>query len=397
MRGVARMPTAARVLVALLERLEHGRLELVTPDGVRRTFGRGSPRAAAAVLRLGDWGVAADVLSRGDVGFAQAYIDGRWQAPDVAGVLTLLAANRPTLERAFNARGVAKLALRFAHWLNANTRAQARRNVSSHYDLGNDFYRLWLDETMTYSSAWFGGDGAQPLERAQDAKYRRVLDALRLPRGAHILEVGCGWGGFAEVAAREGYRVTGLSLSAAQTAYARERIARAGHGDRVEFRVQDYRDERGRYDGVVSIEMVEAVGERWWPVYFDTLARALPRGGRACLQAITMPDARFEAYRRSSDFIQQQVFPGGMLPAPSRLVERAGLAGLALAQVATFGADYAETLRRWLAAFERREAEVRALGFDERFVRRWRFYLAYCIAGFATGMTDVGHYTFARA
>jgi cyclopropane-fatty-acyl-phospholipid synthase len=394
------MPASARLLLALLSRMDRGSLDLVTPDGERRTFGRAAARDDAhdrATLRLHDWSVARDVLWRGDVGFGQSYIDGRWDTPDIARLLTLLASNRRALDQAFHARGASALALRLAHRLNANTRRRAKRNILAHYDLGNAFYGLWLDGTMTYSSACFGGDFAQSLEAAQEAKYRRVLKSLALAPRAHILEVGCGWGGFAEVAAREGYRVTGLSLSDAQTDYARARIARAGLADRVALRVQDYREERGVYDGIVSIEMIEAVGERWWPTYFETLARTLAPGGRACLQAITMADARFERYRRSTDFIQQHVFPGGMLPSPSRIVGCAGRAGLALAEAATFGLDYAETLTRWLAAFDRREADVRAQGFDERFVRRWRFYLAYCIAGFASGLTDVGHYTFARA
>jgi cyclopropane-fatty-acyl-phospholipid synthase len=220
---------------------------------------------------------------------------------------------------------------------------------------------------------------------------------LRCPDGARILEIGCGWGGFAEVAARAGHHVTGLSLSDAQTEWTRRRLRDAGLAERCQFHVRDYRDERGRYDAVASIEMIEAVGERWWPAYFRAVHDALRPGGRACIQAITIADARFARYRTQSDFIQQHVFPGGMLPSPSRLIAEAARAGLSLVDVVTFGDDYAETLRRWLAAFEEASDAVRAQGFDERFVRGWRFYLAYCIAGFATRTTDVGHYTFARA
>ncbi len=305
----------------------------------------------------------------------------------------MLACNQQALERAFYGHAWQRTLFRLKHWLNANTRRQARRNIVAHYDLGNAFYGLWLDPTMTYSSALFGGDRTQPLAAAQQAKYARILDELALPRGAHILEIGCGWGGFAETAARAGYRVTGLSLSRAQTEFARERIARAGLADRVEFRIQDYRDARGAFDAVASIEMFEAVGERWWPAYFRAVRNALKPGGRACIQTITIADERFERYRTQSDFIQQYIFPGGMLASPARFAAGARAAGLEPANALAFGRDYAETLKRWLAAFDGRVDAVRAQGFSERFIRCWRFYLAYCAAGFASGSTDVAHYT----
>ena len=282
---------------------------------------------------------------------------------------------------------------RLKHWLNANSKRNAKRNVVAHYDLGNDFYRLWLDPTMTYSAALFGDNRAQPLQDAQNAKYTRILAELALPPGAHILEIGCGWGGFAEVAGRAGYRVTGLSLSDAQTAYARQRIALAGLADRVAFRVQDYRDERGTYDGVASIEMFEAVGEAYWPAYFETVRRVLAPGSRACIQTITIADQRFQRYRTQSDFIQRYIFPGGMLASPSRLLAEAARIDLVHERTHAFGGDYAETLARWLAAFDARANEVRAQGFGARFVRCWQFYLAYSIAGFLSESTDVAHYT----
>jgi len=389
-----RMPSAARLLVALLGGLRDGALHLRLPDGTTRRFGRRGDEPPA-VLAMRDWRVAADTLKGGDVGFAEAYMRGGWDTPDLPRLLTVLAANQAALERAFFGRGLAAWLARLRHLLRANTRRQAKRNIVAHYDLGNDFYRLWLDPSMTYSSALYEGE-ARSLHDAQQAKYRRILAMLALPPGAHVLEIGCGWGGFAEVAARAGHRVTGLSLSDAQTAYARERLARAGLAARVDFRVQDYRDERGRYDAVVSIEMIEAVGERWWPAYFARVRDALRPGGRACIQAITIDGAKFERYRRETDFIQQYVFPGGMLPSPARLHEEARGAGLACEDVRTFGDDYERTLRAWLDAFDARADTVRAQGFDERFVRCWRFYLAYCIAGFATRSTDVGHYTFVR-
>jgi cyclopropane-fatty-acyl-phospholipid synthase len=395
-------PPAARLLLHLLPRLSTGALHVTTPAGGVHRFGPGGVVAPGtpdlpAGLVFHDWRAAAATLKGGDVGFGESYAAGLWDTPDLVHLLTVLAANQPGLERAFYGHWWGRGLLRLRHWLKANTRAQAKKNIVAHYDLGNDFYRLWLDPTMTYSAALFAGDRSQPLAAAQQAKYHRILAELALPAGAHILEIGCGWGGFAEVAARAGYQVTGLSLSEAQTAHARERIARAGLAGRVTFRVQDYRDERDRYDGVASIEMFEAVGEKWWPTYFRTVRDALVPGGRACIQAITIADDRFERYRRQSDFIQQHMFPGGMLASPSRFAGEARAAGLVPTRAHTFGADYAETLVRWLAAFDAQVDAVRAQGFDERFVRCWRFYLAYCAAGFLTETIDVGQYTFAPA
>ena len=397
----ARVPAPARLLFALLERLAAGRVEVTGPDGVWRTFGPGGApapgvKAVPAVLALSDWQVAANALKGGDVAFAEDYMRGRWTTPDLTQLLTVLAANQHALEQAFYGRWWTRGLLRLKHWRNANTRRQARRNIVAHYDLGNDFYRLWLDPTMTYSAALFDGEHARPLADAQHAKYGRMLGELALPAGGRVLEIGCGWGGFAEAAARAGHHVTGLSLSDAQTAWARERVAAAGLSERCDLRIQDYRDVRGTFDGVASIEMFEAVGERWWPAYFRVVRDALAPGARACIQTITIADARFERYRTQSDFIQQYVFPGGMLASPSRFAALAADAGLRLVAAHGFGRDYAETLRRWLAAFDRAQPQVRAQGFSDRFVRCWRFYLAYCAAGFDTGTTDVGQYTFAR-
>jgi cyclopropane-fatty-acyl-phospholipid synthase len=389
----ARITPAARLLLALLARLSRGELLVTAPDGRARRFGPGRDAAGRGEFRFRDWGLARAILAGGDIALAEGWMDDRWDTPDLPALLTVLAHNQAALEQAFYGQAWQRALFRFKHWLNANSKRNAKRNVVAHYDLGNDFYRLWLDPTMSYSSALFDGDCAQPLAVAQRAKYERVLVELALPPGARILEIGCGWGGFAEVAARAGYRVTGLSLSDAQTAYARERIAAAGLADRVTLRVQDYRDERGSYDAVASIEMFEAVGEKYWPAYFATLRRALAPGGRACVQTITIADARFERYRTQSDFIQQYIFPGGMLASPSRFAAEAARAGLDIARTHAFGSDYAETLRRWLSAFDAAAGAVRAQGFDERFVRCWRFYLAYCIAGFASGSTDVAQYT----
>jgi cyclopropane-fatty-acyl-phospholipid synthase len=309
----------------------------------------------------------------------------------------VLAANQAALERAFYGHWWTRSLLRLKHFLNANTKRQARRNIHAHYDLGNAFYRLWLDPTMTYSSALFTEGFDAPLAEAQQAKYDRMLGELALPSGARVLEIGCGWGGFAETAARAGHHVTGISLSDAQTAHARERLAAAGLTSSADLRLQDYRDVDAAYDGIASIEMFEAVGERYWPLYFQTVRRALNPGARACIQAITIADDRFERYRTQSDFIQQYIFPGGMLASPARFADVAKASGLRLERVQAFGRDYAETLRRWLTAFDAATPAIRAQRYDDKFIRCWRFYLAYCAAGFDTGTTDVAQYTFVRA
>ncbi|MEO8753942.1 MAG: cyclopropane-fatty-acyl-phospholipid synthase family protein [Casimicrobiaceae bacterium] len=395
-------PAAARFLLALLRRVEAGRVELTGPDGVTHAFGPGgapAPHAttAPAILEFRDWGVAADALKGGDVAFAESYMMGRWDTPDLPQLLTVLAANQSALERAFYGRWWTRTLLRLKHHLNANTKRQARKNILAHYDLGNEFYARWLDSTMTYSSALWNGSFDAPLAAAQQAKYDRLLGELALRPGANVLEIGCGWGGFAETAARAGHHVTGISLSDAQTAFARARLAGAGLATRADLRLQDYRDVNGRFDGIASIEMFEAVGERYWPAYFRAVHDALAPGARACIQAITIADDRFERYRTQSDFIQQYIFPGGMLASPARFIDVASAAGLQLERVHAFGRDYAETLKRWLAAFDAELPAIRAQGFEEKFIRCWRFYLAYCAAGFDTGTTDVAQYTFVRA
>ena len=394
-RSRTRPPASARLLLHLLSRLSRGELVVRAPDGSQHVFGPGADAAGHGEFSFADWGLAREVLRGGDVAFAEAYIAGRWTTPDLPALLTVLAHNEAAIERAFHGKRWQQWLFRARHWLNANTKRQAKRNIVAHYDLGNAFYALWLDPTMTYSSALFDGDFTRPLAMAQDTKYERILTELALPPGAHILEIGCGWGGFAETAARAGYRVTGLSLSDAQTAYARERIARAGLADRVSFRIEDYRDHRGAYDGVASIEMLEAVGEQWWPAWFRAVRAALPNGGRAAVQTITIADERFDRYRTQSDFIQQYIFPGGMLASPSRFAALARDAGFETVRARTFGRDYAETLRRWLAGFDAEVDAVRAQGFDDAFIRCWRFYLAYCIAGFESGATDVAQVTLA--
>lgn len=389
------LPWHARQILQLLQGIAHGSLHIDLPDGMTQSFGHGTPEAW---LNIREWRVFRDILARGDIGFAEAYIDGAWDTPDLTGLLSLLANNRQAIDQAIYGRWWGRLYARLRHLLNANTRAGSRRNIASHYDLGNDFYALWLDPSMTYSSARFDGDLSLSLNDAQTRKYQRMLDLLDLPAGRSLLEVGCGWGGFAEHAARTAqHQVRGITLSHEQLDYARARIRQARLDDRCRFDFQDYRDEQGQYDGIASIEMFEAVGEEYWAAYFATLKRSLKPDGRAVVQSILIDDALFERYRTGSDFIQQYVFPGGMLPSARRFADAAARAGLAVTAQENLGLDYAETLRRWRVAFHAQADAVRALGFDARFLRIWHFYLAYCEAGFRAGSIDVAQFRLEHA
>jgi len=389
LRTVGSMPRPARLLFAILSRLRYGRLEIVAPGGQSFSFPGALPGPDAS-LKLDDWDVCAEILRSGDIGFAETYLSGRWVTPDLTGVLSLAALNNGALEEAIYGKFFGKLLYRLRHLLRMNTRAGSQRNIHAHYDLGNDFYRRWLDQTMTYSSALFAGDFDRSLEDAQLAKYERILALLDPRPGSLILEIGCGWGGFAEYAARtRGCRVQGITISRRQLEFARQRVRDAGLDDRVTLEFCDYRDVHGRYDNVVSIEMYEAVGERFWPAYFGTLRDRLKPGGRAVVQAITIAEERFERYRHSTDFIQQFIFPGGMLASPSVLHAQASRAGLAVRSTHAFGLDYAETLRRWNQRFNQAWSEIQPHGFDARFKRLWNFYLSYCEAGFRSRSTDV--------
>ena len=390
----AGLPRAARRVLVLLQHLRHGSLDLQTPEGELLHFGgQQQPRAA---LRISDWAVCEAALKSGDVGFAESFVAGHWSSPDLAALLELLIRNRTALEQLFYGGFWGGLAYRLRHALNRNTRSGSRKNIQAHYDLGNEFYRLWLDPTMNYSSAWFEGERSGDLVQAQQAKMRRALAEARVAPGSRVLEIGCGWGAVAEVAARDfGARLTGVTLSHEQLAWAQRRLAQAGlSGD---LRLQDYRDIADEpFDAIVSIEMFEAVGREYWDGYFRTVAAQLKPGGRACIQSITIRDDLFERYVRSTDFIQQYIFPGGLLPSPSQFRAHAEKAGLRVVNELAFGADYAETLRRWREAFLRHDGPVRELGFDTRFMRLWEFYLAYCEAAFSAGNTDVMQFTLVR-
>jgi len=379
-----------RALYALATRgVTAGSAELILPDGRIERF-TGDVDGPAARIEVLNWRALPRMATGGALGFARSYIDGDWRTDDLAAVTELASVNRQRMAHGLRGGMLAQAFDRLRHLLRANTRRQARDNIQYHYDLGNDFYAAWLDGTMTYSSALFA-DGDNSLEAAQTRKYRSLLDRLQVAPGDRILEIGSGWGGFAEIAARDyDAHVVGLTLSPEQKAYAEARIEKAGLSDRVTFKLQDYRDERESYDRVASIEMFEAVGERYWPAYFDSIRRVLRPGGRAGLQIITIDEALFPAYRKSVDFIQTYIFPGGMLPSLSALEREVARAGLVWRDMTAFGISYAETLAIWRERFNTAfDGGLLPQGFDETFRRLWNFYLAYCEGAFRGGSTDV--------
>jgi cyclopropane-fatty-acyl-phospholipid synthase len=388
-------PAAARAVLRLLAGLRHGRLDLQWPDATQSRFGAADAAGPHAAIRLHDWRVCAAVLKSGDIGLAESYIAGDWTTPDLPTLMKLFVANRDAIQGMVYGHWWGRLLYRAKHLLNRNSRQGSRKNIHAHYDLGNPFYRLWLDPTMNYSSAWFEGKRDRSLPDAQHAKVRRALAECGLQPGQRLLEIGCGWGALAEKAASEfAAEVTGVTLSTEQLSYAQERISQAGLAGRVELRLQDYRDiDDAPFDAIASIEMFEAVGREYWPGFFATLRDKLKPGGRACIQTITIRDDLFERYIASTDFIQQYIFPGGLLPSPSQFRAQAQAAGLEVVNELAFGADYAETLRRWRERFLAEESGVRRLGFDTRFVRIWEFYLGYCEAAFDGGNTDVIQFT----
>jgi cyclopropane-fatty-acyl-phospholipid synthase len=392
-------PAAARAVFAMLRRLQVGTLDVQLPDGSQARFGSGAAGEPHAAVRLHNWKLCSAVLRSGDIGFAETFIAGDWAANDLVALLQLVIANREAMESVVYGTWWGNLFNRARHLFNRNSRAGSKRNIHAHYDLGNAFYKLWLDETMTYSSAWFNGDLAQDSASAQRAKIHRALTECQLQPGHRVLEIGCGWGGLAECAARDfGAQVTGVTLSAEQLAFGQDRLARAGLAEQAQLRFQDYRDiADGPFDAIVSIEMFEAVGREYWASYFKTLHDQLKPGGRACVQSITIHDDLFERYVVGTDFIQQYIFPGGLLPSPSAFRAEAAKAGLQVERELAFGPDYAETLRRWRQDFLHQDTQVRGLGFDTRFMHTWEFYLAYCEAAFASGNTDVMQFTLRRA
>ncbi|OYX44428.1 MAG: SAM-dependent methyltransferase [Rhodobacterales bacterium 32-67-9] len=393
--GESDLPRYFAQVFRIARELRCGRLDFVLKDG-RRFRAEGQGAGPVGEIRVHDDDIFARLIREGDLGFCEAYLEGGWSSPDLQGFMDLIHAGNESVYDGFPGMVFVRAYERLRHLLRSNSRRQAKRNISYHYDLGNDFYALWLDRSMTYSSALFR-TGQESLEAAQRQKYAALVDRMGVAPGDHVLEIGCGWGGFAEYAAKErGLKVTGLTISQAQLDYARTRIERAGLSDRVDLKLQDYRDERGTYDGIASIEMFEAVGEKYWPLYFETVRERLKPGRNATLQIITLQEKRFEIYRKGVDFIQKYIFPGGMLPSPTALHAEISRAGLGLVGSHEFGESYSHTLRRWNEVFNERWDEIASLGFDARFRRMWNFYLTSCAGAFHGGNCDVTQITVTR-
>jgi cyclopropane-fatty-acyl-phospholipid synthase len=391
-------PRDGRLRLALraAQMIRTGTLTVVLPDGTAHRVVK-SPEPSATII-IKDPRAVTRLFTGGSLGLAEAYLDGLWDSPEIRGVMAVAAANEAEWLEMLKGRPWVRAASKLFHKLRPNTRKGARRNIAEHYDLGNDFYERWLDPSMTYSSAMFEGS-QETLEGGQVRKMRHLCGVLGLKPGMTVLEIGCGWGAFAELAAREyGVSVLGITLSAAQLDYARARVAGTDLEGRVEFRLEDYRDVRGHFDRIVSVEMFEAVGEQYWPAYFATLRDRLAPGGLVGLQTITIEDRLFPDYHTTADFIQRHVFPGGMLPCPSRLRAEAAKAGLQWLEAHWFGADYAETLARWQSAFQAAWSDIARLRpeYDARFKRLWEYYLSYCETGFRAGWTDVGQVLLSR-
>ena len=364
-----------------LDRLEAGTLEFVAPNG-EVTVARGAHPGPSARFAIKDWDVLRRIMARGDIGLGEEYIAGSWDTDNVENLVSLFLMNLDHFENFSDGNFFNRLGFVIHNALvRRNSLAGSARNIKAHYDVGNDFYSLWLDRSMTYSSALY--QGTDRLEEAQQNKYDRILSKFEKPKSS-VLEIGCGWGGFAERAASQDHHVTGLTISSAQHAFATKRL-----GSGADIRLQDYRLAKGSFDNIVSIEMFEAVGEHYWPQYFACIAERLKRGGRAVIQTITIRDELFDGYRSRSDFVRHYVFPGGMLPSVQRFREEAEKAGLKFAGAFSFGLDYARTLRDWSDRMQARSDEIIALGHDQRFLRNWQFYLGICAAAFAVARTDV--------
>lgn len=386
---------AERWIAHVLRSLKIGHLTIVTPSGIR-VEGRGDTDGPRATLILHRWRTMRRLMFGGDVGFAEAYIDEDWSTPDLASLIELAALNEKTLSEVTAGRPLSRFLHRVRHLLRMNTRRGSRRNIVAHYDLGNEFYKLWLDSGMTYSSALYASP-SQPLEEAQENKISRIIELLDLKGGERVLEIGCGWGQLAErIAVEKNCHVTGLTLSPSQLAIAKQRLQQAGVAERTEIRLQDYRDVTEKFDRVVSIEMIEAVGEKYWPAYFGKISEVLKPGGSAVLQVITIAEERFDFYRRNADFIQRYIFPGGMLPSHGVMLDQIKQAAMRFVSLQNFGDSYARTLCEWNRRFQRAWPQIEAMGYSRRFKRTWEYYLAYCDGGFRAKAIDVGLYKMAK-
>lgn len=383
-------PIAIKLLYRLLSHCERGRLHITVGNETYLVEGaQTGPDATITIHKA--FKIIKKLTTDGDIGFAEAYMQGHWDTDNLSDFLYWAALNLDALAAHIKANWLVALFNRVRHLTRRNSERGSRRNISAHYDLGNDFYALWLDSTMTYSSAVFT-DPSDSLEQAQTQKYQQLLASLDATPGQHILEVGCGWGGFAEHAAKQGYQVTGITLSTEQLAWAQKRIHDAGLDDLVDLRLQDYRHLDQQFDHIVSIEMFEAVGESYWPGFFDMLFSRLKPGGKVALQTITIDQRYFDHYRQNVDFIQRYIFPGGMLPSPEVFAQHAHRAGLDIEKATDYAADYEKTVLRWHQRFNDVVHQVEKLGYDDQFIRMWRYYLSYCEAGFKDGHTGVYQY-----
>lgn len=391
------IPKRFSLFLSSLTKMQVGSIEITIPDGKILKFNAPNP-GPHGVATLHNWGLLRRVLTGGSLGAAESYIEAEWDSPDVTNFLRLFLANTGGrgADDLFQRNFLVNFITSIRHWMNRNSKSGSKRNISAHYDLGNEFYSQWLDTSMTYSSGIFR-DGANSLAESQDAKYRSLVEHCDIQPHHHVLEIGCGWGGFAEYAAENiGCNVTCLTISQEQYDYARKRIAKAGLGDKVTIKLQDYRDETGTYDRIASIEMFEAVGEQYWTSYFDKLKGCLKAGGKAGLQIITIAERDFPNYRKTPDFIQKYIFPGGMLPTAALLKELGSKFGLSQVSSRAFGYDYAATLEEWRHRFWAAWPTIKPLGFDERFKRMWEFYFHYCEAGFKQDSIDVRQIVFKK-
>ena len=380
-----------RLVLGALSKLQHGRLSLSLPNGATYVFGSTDQSDLHAVVSIRRWRALRRFATGGSLGLARAYIDGDWSSPNLTALFELAIANEHNPMVWYTGNGVARVLHRLTHLLRGNSKSGSRKNIAYHYDLGNSFYERWLDPTMTYSSAYYAdADTGMTLQDAQRAKYDRILELGEIAAGHSVLEIGSGWGGFACHAAEQGINVHGITVSRAQLDYSRARAAARDGDSTPQFSFTDYRDVDGSYDRIVSIEMLEAVGEDYWPKYFSVLHDRLKAGGNAIVQVITIEDSRFEAYRKSTDFIQRYIFPGGLLPSPGIMKDMTRKAGLALEQTEYFRLSYARTLAEWNRRFQDTWPELAEQGFDKPFKRMWEFYLTYCEAGFKSGNIDVG-------